>query len=88
MKFDIYGNDNYDLFTQHNSKVYLTQCLTFAHANNSTFQSEMQKIFRMQKKCKFMVAPVKTYHRCLIKSNTDYSDRQYPSVACIAGTYT
>ena len=30
-----------------------------------------------------MTAPVKTYDRCLIKSNTDYNTQEYPSVACI-----
>ena len=37
----------------------------------------MKKIFEVDSKCLFMKAPVKTYHRCLIKSNTDYSDREY-----------
>ena len=87
MKCDMNENDNYDIMTEHNSKVYLTQCLTFAHDNNFKFQNEMKKIFTIHGKCKFMTAPVKTYHRCLIKSNTDYSDRQYPSVACIVGMF-
>ena len=78
-------NINYDVLTEHNSKVYLTQCLTFSHANNNIFQNEMKTIFETHDKCKYMSAPVKTYHRCLIKSNTDYSERQYPSAACIVG---
>ena len=82
------GNDNFDIKNELDTKVYLTRCLTFSHANNEHFQNEMSKIFNdinkeLKIQCVFAKAPVKTYDRCVVKSNTDYSFCTYPSVAHI-----
>ena len=60
MKCAINENSDYDILSEHNNKVYLTQCLSFAHSNNNIFQNEMKKIFATHDKCKYMPAPVKT----------------------------
>ena len=84
MKCQMNMNENYDIISEYNNKLYLTQCLPFAHANNKTFHQAMQDEFgRNSPSLYFAPAPVKQYDRCLIKSNTDYGDRDYPSVACI-----
>ena len=83
MKCSIAESDNYNILDEHNSKLYLTRCLTFSHANNSYFQEEMKKVFAKHKNGVFSPAPVKTFERCLVKSNTDYSDQDYPSAANI-----
>lgn len=80
-----YVKDEYDILSEFNTKVYLTQCLTFAHENNGYFQNEMKKYFAKDSNCVYSKASVKLYDRCLIKSNTDYSDSDYPSVACLLG---
>ena len=87
MRINMNENDNYNVMSEHNNKLYLTMCLTFAHGNNNYYQNAMKKIFKTHEKCVFNEAPVKTYERCLIKSNTDYNDRLYPSVACIVGMF-
>ena len=40
-------------------------------------------MFENEDNVTFQRAPVKTYDRCLIKSNTDYSKKSYPTSACI-----
>ena len=75
--------DNYDVFLSQNNRVYLTQCLTFAHANSGYFQHEMSKYFDNDKNCQYCKASVKTYDRCLIKSSTEYSDELYLNTTCI-----
>ena len=72
--------DSYDMISEYNDKVYLTQCLTFAHQNNEYFQQEIYKYNFWRTK-----APVKKYDRCLVKSNTDYSNETFPSSAHILG---
>ena len=84
MKINMYENDNYDVISQHNTNVYLTQLLSFSHLNNKYFQNRMSEIFDNRKKnIYFSQAPVKTYDRCLIKASTDYSQEKYPSCANI-----
>ena len=43
---------DFDVEFENNTKIYLTQCLTFAHVNNPRFQSSMKnilvKIFKME----------------------------------------
>ena len=60
-------NPSFNVLSEFNDKMYLTQCLTFANENNDYFQSEMKKLF--DGKGKFQEAPVKTYDRCLVKSS-------------------
>ena len=67
---------------ENNSKVYSTQCLTFAHSNNIKFQEEMKWYFKRYN-CQYQSAPVKTYDRILVKSTTDYADQSHPTVANI-----
>ena len=57
--------------------------LTFSHANNERFQKAVKNVFEGEEDVKYQTAPVKTYDRCLIKSNTDYSFEPYPTSACI-----
>ena len=61
--------------------------LTFSHQNDSIFQDVIKNIFKDEedeKSVKYQSAPVKTYDRCLIKSNTDYGSESYPTGACIS----
>ena len=60
-------NAQFNVLSEFNDKIYLTQCLTFANENNDYFQGEMKKLFGG--KGKFQEAPVKTYDRCLVKSS-------------------
>ena len=78
---------DYDLFNEYNNRVYITQLLTYAHRNNGKFQNVMKDIFAEDPDAKYAPAPVKTYDRCIIKANTDYADRMYPSMANILGSY-
>ena len=57
---------------ENNTKVYLTQCLQFAHLNNGVFQQEMAKYFlnTFGKNCKYQSAPVKVYNRCVVKATS------------------
>ena len=57
-------NPNYDISSEYNDKVYVTQCLVFAQENSQYFQDEMKKLFKNAK-----IAPVKTYDRCVMKSS-------------------
>ena len=75
--------DNYNVFLSQNSHVYLTQCLTFAHANGGYFQHEMSKYFDNDKNYQYCKASVKTYHRCLIKSSTEYNNELYLNTTCM-----
>ena len=59
---------DYDVSSEFNDKVYITQCLAFAHENNHYFQDEMKKLLKNTKS-----APVKTYDRCLVKSSYVYN---------------
>ena len=72
---------------ENNTKIYLTQCLTFAHSNNTRFQNYVQKYFDEMaisiSGVKYQSAPVKLYNRCVVKATSDYQDREFPSVANI-----
>ena len=76
-------SSNFNILFEQNTKVYLTQCLTFAHMNNARFQQEMKSIFTRDTNAYYQSAPVKTHDRCVIKCSTDYGGRSFPSVACI-----
>ena len=115
MEDDNAEKSQYNVFTQYNNKVYLTQvklkaylgvvrlcvysilmifydflclvviaytvqCLTYAHENNGKFQRAMMYAVNNGK---YSGGPVKKFERCLVKSNTDYVEQEYPSVACI-----
>ena len=71
--------------------VNVDSCIRDAEVQGFSYSSAywvlLKSIFSEHVKCTFNEAPVKTYERCLIKSNTDYNDRLYPSVACIVGMY-
>ena len=79
------SNKDFDLSFENNTKIYLTQCLTFSHANNKRFQSAMKQYFNedIEIKCKYQSAPVKLYDRCVIKATTDYRAYAFPCVANI-----
>ena len=66
-------NPDYDIASEFNDKVYLTQCLAFAQENNQYFQDEMKKLLKNTKS-----APVKTYDRCFVKSSYVCFDCSYP----------
>ena len=57
--------------------------LAFSHAENKRFQSEIWRIFADDRNKVIQNAPVKTFGRCQVKSNTDYSFESYPNGACI-----
>ena len=60
MKIDDTHKD-FDISFENNTKIYLTQCLTYAHVNNDRFQSQMKEYFDVNKfgiKCKCQSAPV------------------------------
>ena len=57
--------------------------LTFSHSNNKRFQDIMLNIYKEDKTAFYQSAPVKTYSRCIIKSNTDYNNQLYPTSSCI-----
>ena len=75
----------FDIVFENNTKIYLTQCLTFAHANNIRFQNIMKEYFTKQLNvsCKYQSAPVKLYDRCVVKGTSDYSNHAFPSCANI-----
>ena len=79
------AHSRFNLSFENNSKVYLTQCLSFAHSNNNKFQQEMSNYFnnKCNIKCQYQSAPVKLYDRCVVKATSDYSDAQYPTCANI-----
>ena len=60
-------NPQFNVLSEFNDKIYLTQCLTFANENNDYFQSQVKKIFNGKGTIK--KAPVKTFDRCLVKSS-------------------
>ena len=62
-------SSNFDIFSEINLKIYLTQCLLFAHKMNDTFQKEVRKLATTGSP-KFKAAPVKMYDRCVVKANT------------------
>ena len=43
--FDKQENNRFNIQNEMNTKVYLTRCLLFAHANNGKFQAAMKSIF-------------------------------------------
>ena len=81
------SHSSFNIEFENNTKIYLTKCLTFAHINNETFQSQMKEYFESNDKfgikCQYAKAPVKTYDRCVVKSTTDYSKAQFPTSANI-----
>ena len=59
-------NSNFDLFSEYNNKIYLTNLLVTAHAANDMFQRKMAQVFKdLDQSCKFQPAPVKLYDRCM-----------------------
>ena len=79
---------NYQIFEEYNSKAYLTKLLIVSNAMNVMFQSDMKKLFgqieqKINKSISFQAAPVKKYDRCIVKSNTDYQNEEFPSCASI-----
>ena len=90
------GSD-YDIFNEANNKMYLTQCLIFAHKMNNKFQNDIKNIFsninqvykkefaneNKRKIYHVANAPVKLYARCVIKSVTDYANEAFPSSSAI-----
>ena len=76
------GNgENYDSLSQANTKQYLTKCLISAHAMNGEFQKVMKSV--LKKYGLYQSAPVKLEDRCVIKAQTDYINKKYPSSANI-----
>ena len=73
--------NNYDVFSECNNKKYVTNCLLFAHSMSNIFENEIRRIFKDDKNCIFEFAPVKTYERCVIKAQVDYSNRRFPNAA-------
>ena len=57
--------------------------LAFAHAENERFQSEISRIFKDDENGVYQSAPVKTFDRCQVKSNTDYRNESFPNGASI-----
>ena len=79
---------DFNIRFENNTKIYLTQCLTFAHSNNESFQKAIKSYFENFQRdtgieCKYQAAPVKLYDRCVVKGTSDYQDRRFPSVANI-----
>ena len=76
---------NFEIGFENNTKVYLTECLLFAHSNNQSFQHRMKQYFNKEIgiRCKYQGAPVKLNQRCVIKSTSDYARKPFPSVANI-----
>ena len=74
---------DFNVFNEFNQKIYITQCLTFAHEYNTLFQNLVSQAFESDKKAQFDGGPVKQYARCLVKANTDYSKEIFPSGAHI-----
>ena len=74
------SNSDYNVFSEFNDKIYLTQCLSFANEHNTYSQSEMKKLFfKTDSDSEYLFgltsesikeAPVKTYDRCLAKSSS------------------
>ena len=61
--------NNFDVFSEYTTKIYLTNCLLFAHSFNSTFQAIIKEFFTNDNtSCIYQSAPVKKYERCIIKS--------------------
>ena len=87
MQLKLGDNDSWNVFSSQTNGVYLTQMLTLANYVNGQYQNDMKDIFYNiicnENDCTFMPAPVKTQHRCIVKSQTDYSFEKYPSVANI-----
>ena len=83
---------NFDVFNQYNS-IYLRTCLIFAHKINPTFQNDMKNLFLLRninsklkveiERCDFAKAPVKMYERSIMKAQTDYIDRGFPTTSSI-----
>ena len=61
--------------------LFLLQCLVQAHKVNSQFQSDMKNLFGQSKiyKCQFESAKVKDFERCVIKCQTKYAHKPFPS---------
>ena len=78
------GNESdstFNVMFENNCKSYLTQCLSFAHANNKILQDAMKQVFSSAEysSCKYQSAPVKLYDRYVVKATSDYGNEAYPS---------
>ena len=83
-------SNNFDVYNAYNNNIYLTQCLLYSHRMNQKFQSDVKSIFSHIARSKgnnishsFSSGSVKLRERCVIKSSTDYGNKQFPSVAHI-----
>ena len=76
-------SSNVDVFSQYNSKVYLTKLLIFGHEIQDLFQSSMKSYFNFFPNAKYQSANVKTYARSKIKSETDYNQSDWPTAASV-----
>jgi len=54
-----------------------------AHELNPAFHASMKEIFQGFDGIEYRAGPVKTRQRCQAKSETDYADRDFPTVANI-----
>lgn len=59
---------NYDVLTEYSLKIYLTQCLPFAHKMNPVFQKDIYENVISMLECNFQSAPVKLENRSLVKA--------------------
>ena len=52
---------DFDILFEHNTKIYLNQCLIFAYDNNATLQSQVKQYFDTNDKWLYQCAP------CIVK---------------------
>lgn len=80
----------FDVKQEYNIRNYLNKCLIIAHTINPIFQANLATILdEIKSKLNidnilYQSAPVKLGERCIVKSQIDYGDKQWPSCANIA----
>ena len=89
------AESNFDIFAEYSNKIYLTDCLFAAYKINSSFQQAMKSILskitstpdgkRESDEYEYILsrAPVKTYDRCIVKSQVDYKSKAFPNISHI-----
>ena len=84
----IYNNPHAFNVEFENNKIYLTQCLQFAHVNNNILQTEMKKYFKNSVNshaCKYLRGNVKRYEDCVqqLLLLSEFGSYSFPTAAQI-----
>ena len=86
MQPSVDANTNYDVFKEYNTKCYLTQLLSLVHSLNPQFHKDMKRVFKDICKSSpyiYRAAPVKSFDKCVLKAESNFNKKKFPTVAYI-----